>query len=237
MPASARTSVFISYSHADEKWRKLLETHFAPLKRHYENLRIWSDQNLNEGEPWLARIREELATAKVGILLVSRHFMASDFIHSDELPPLLAAAKEEGVTLLPVIVGHCTFKGSPLGKLQAFNKPDKPLADLTPSQRDKEMVRLCEKISKLLNLKPAKPAAAKPAAAARKPKAAATAATPEPAPPLTAAAIARRRAIAKRKSEATAAKKTSSKASAPKKPTADAPAPKRPAARKAPAKK
>lgn len=103
-----RTSVFISYSHADEKWRKLIEKHLAPLKRDH-NLRIWSDQNLLEGEPWLDRIRRELATAKVGILLISANFMASEFIQSDELPPLLAAARQEGATLLSVMVGYCQF--------------------------------------------------------------------------------------------------------------------------------
>lgn len=155
-----RTSVFISYSHADEKWRKLVEKHLTPLKRDY-HLRIWSDQNLLEGEPWLDRIKRELATAKVGILLISANFMASDFIQSDELPPLLAAARQEGVTLLSVMVGYCHFATSPLSKLQAFNKPDRPLSALTPPQRDKEMARLCARLLKLFGL----PAAGKKSAA------------------------------------------------------------------------
>lgn len=160
---TARTSVFISYSHADDRWRKLVEKHLAPLARDHK-LRIWSDQNLEPGEPWLARIKRELATAKVGILLVSANFMASGFIHSDELPPLLTAAKKDGATLLSVMVGHCHFANSPLSKLQAFNKPDKPLSDLTPSQRDKEMARLCAKLLKLFGLKPGIIKSTKPAA-------------------------------------------------------------------------
>jgi hypothetical protein len=152
MPAPARTSVFISYSHADERWRKLVEKHLAPLGRDHK-LRIWSDRNLIEGEPWLARIKRELATAKVGILLVSADFLASDFIHSDELPPLLSAARKEGVTLLTIVVGYCHFSNSPLGRLQAFNKPDKPLEALSIPQRNKEMARLCAKLMKLFGLK------------------------------------------------------------------------------------
>lgn len=163
MPASTRTSVFISYSHADERWRKLVEKHLAPLGRDH-SLRVWSDQNLKAGEPWLARIRRELATARVGIMLVSHNFMASDFIHSDELPPLLLAAKKEGVTLLTVVVGHCYFANSPLSKLQSFNKPDKPLEVLTIPQRNKEMARLCAMVMKIFGLKPsaARPTATKP---------------------------------------------------------------------------
>jgi len=165
MSTATRTSVFISYSHADERWRKLVEKHLAPLGRDH-SLRVWSDQNLKAGEPWLARIRRELATARVGIMLVSHHFMASDFIHSDELPPLLLAAKQEGVTLLTVVVGHCHFTNSPLSKLQAFNKPDKPLEALTTPQRNKEMARLCALVMKIFGLKsgPAKPAVTKVAA-------------------------------------------------------------------------
>ncbi|WP_375417966.1 toll/interleukin-1 receptor domain-containing protein [uncultured Hymenobacter sp.] len=209
--ALARTSVFISYSHADEKWRKLVEKHLAPLSRDH-SLRIWSDQNLKAGEPWFARIKKELATARVGILLVSANFMASDFIHSDELPPLLLAAKQEGVTLLTVVVGHCHFANSPLSKLQAFNKPDKPLEALNTAQRNKEMARLCAMLMKIFGLKAGavKPAAARAAvpakAAAPKvpkritPAAAKTAPTAEAA--AKAKAIARRRAIAKNKAAA-----------------------------------
>lgn len=228
---TARTSVFISYSHADERWRKLVEKHLAPLSRDHK-LRIWSDQNLEPGEPWLARIKRELATAKVGILLVSANFIASSFIHSDELPPLLTAAKKDGAILLSVMVGHCHFANSPLSKLQAFNKPDKPLSDLTPSQRDKEMARLCAKLMKLFGLKPGavtaaatktnstKPNVAAPKTPKRVPVAATEKTAAEEAADAKAKAIAKRKAIAKNK--LTAAKKPAAeKAPAPpKKPAA-----------------
>lgn len=156
-----RTGVFISYSHADEKWRSFVEKHLSPLGRDHQ-IRVWSDKNIKPGEPWLARIQRELATAKVGIMLVSHNFMASEFIHSDELPPLLLAAKKEGVTLLTVVVGYCHFANSPLSKLQTFNKPDKPLEALTTPQRNKEMARLCALLMKIFGLKAgsAKPKAA-----------------------------------------------------------------------------
>ncbi|OGX85370.1 toll/interleukin-1 receptor domain-containing protein [Hymenobacter glacialis] len=201
MPTFSRTSVFISYSHADERWRKLVEKHLAPLGRDH-SLRVWSDQNLKAGEPWLARIRRELATARVGIMLVSHNFMASDFIHSDELPPLLLAAKQEGVTLLTVVVGYCHFANSPLSKLQAFNKPDKPLEALTIPQRNKEMARLCAMVMKIFGLKPgtAKPTAAKPAV----PKKAAAPASPKRLTPSAAKAVPTPEATAKSKAIAKA---------------------------------
>lgn len=233
---TVRNSVFISYSHADERWRKLVEKHLAPLGRDH-SLRVWSDKSLKPGEPWLARIRRELATAKVGIMLVSADFMASDFIHSDELPPLLAAAKQEGVTLLTVVVGHCHFTDSPLSKLQAFNKPDKPLEALTIPQRNKEMARLCALLMKTFGLKPGapKPAAKvapdKKADAPKDPKRviATTAATPE----AISKAIAKGKAIAKNK----AAQPKPAAKPAPKPTTKPAAKPAAKAALKTPAKK
>lgn len=227
MSASTRTSVFISYSHADERWRKLVEKHLAPLRREH-SLRIWSDQNLEPGEPWLDRIKRELATARVGILLVSANFMASDFIHSDELPPLLLAAKQEGVTLLTVVVGHCHFANSPLSKLQSFNKPDKPLEALTLPQRNKEMARLCALLVKIFGLhaSAAQPAAPKTPAPKKAtpvvpkriaPTAATLPATDDAA--TKAKAIAKSKAIAKKKAAAKPAAipaKTPNKATATK---------------------
>lgn len=145
---STRDGVFISYAHADKKALDLLLLHLAPLKRDH-NIRVWSDKDLQPGEAWLARIRNELATARVGIILVSKHFLASDFIHSDELPPLLAAAKSEGVKLYILYLGHCNFLTSPLAKLQALNDPKKPLSDLPVTKRDEVMAQLCTKLVKL----------------------------------------------------------------------------------------
>jgi hypothetical protein len=99
----ARTSVFISYSHADSSWLRLLNTHLKPLTRD-QKVEIWSDQKIRKGERWRDRIHKQLAMARVGIFLVSADFLASDFIHAQELPPLLKAAEKEGATLLNY---HC----------------------------------------------------------------------------------------------------------------------------------
>lgn len=236
MPVTpARTSVFISYSHADERWRNLVEKHLAPLGRDHK-LRVWSDRSLKPGEPWLARIKRELATARVGIILVSANFMASEFIHSDELPPLLQAARKEGVILLTVVVGHCHFANSPLSKLQAFNKPDKPLEALSMPQRNKEMARLCALLMKVFGLKPGVTKSATPRTAATKKEAvpttpkrvASTTATKEPAAAAKSKAIAKSRAIAKNKLAA----KLTAKPATPK--PATKPAPPAPAKKAAP---
>ena len=65
------------------------------------------------------------------VLLVSADFLASDFIADNELPPLLVAAENEGVIILPVIVSPCLFTNVPaLARFQAVNLPSKPLSAL-----------------------------------------------------------------------------------------------------------
>jgi hypothetical protein len=51
---TARTSVFISYSHADISWLRLLNTHLKPLT---------SDQKIRKGAQWREQIHKQLALA------------------------------------------------------------------------------------------------------------------------------------------------------------------------------
>jgi hypothetical protein len=134
--APARNGVFISYSHADAEWLERLQKHLKPLQR--EGIEVWDDTRLKAGMPWREEIRKALAGTKVAILLVSADFLASDFIVTDELPPLLKAAADEGATILPVILSPCRFaRMESLSRFQSVNDPEKPLAQLRHANREK----------------------------------------------------------------------------------------------------
>lgn len=245
---TARTSVFISYSHADSQWLRLLNTHLKPLTRD-QKVEIWSDQKIRKGERWRDRIHKQLAMARVGIFLVSADFLASDFIHAQELPPLLKAADWEGATLLTVIVRPCAgaFQDSPLSQLQAMNGPHAPLSGMSKTQREQVMASVYDELRGLFRAPAAAPATKRkpaPAAASRtaptKPRAAAPR-TPKRVLPATtntitsgelaAKEIAKRRAIAKNKLTAAAKKLAAEQKPATAKPKPAA----KPAAKKAPA--
>lgn len=149
VPRTQRSRVFVSYSHADAEWLERLQKHLRPLER--AGIDVWDDTRLRPGEPWREEIREALAGTRVAILLVSADFLASDFIVTDELPPLLQAAAEHGATILPVIISPCRFgRMESLSRFQAVNDPDKPLVQLRRANREKVLDQVARAVEDAL---------------------------------------------------------------------------------------
>ena len=144
---AASPTVFISYSHKDEKFLDELLVHLKPLER--LGLTRWSDKQVMPGSQWFEEIRLALSVAKVAVMLVSPAFLASDFIHEHELGPLLKEAKEGGVRILWVPLRACAYNRTPLIDYQAVLPPDKPLAQMK-AKRDAAWVRVGEEIEKAL---------------------------------------------------------------------------------------
>jgi Putative peptidoglycan binding domain/TIR domain len=147
-PQEARTKLFVSYSHADERWLKMLQVHLTPLERSGGVVR-WDDTKIAPGQKWRDEITAAIRAAKVAVLLISANFMASSFIANNELPPLLAAAEHEGAVILMVIISPCVM-GSLL-EFQAVNSPSKTLVDMNRGDRDRTWVKLIEAITAALN--------------------------------------------------------------------------------------
>jgi hypothetical protein len=88
-----------------------------------------------------------LRAAFAAVLLVSADFLASDFITTDELPPLLSAARERGTKILPVIVSPCRFvKIEALAQFQAVNDPTRPLVNLSRGEQELVFLRVADSI-------------------------------------------------------------------------------------------
>jgi hypothetical protein len=126
----------------------MLQVHLAPLERSGVIVR-WDDTKIAPGRKWREEIAGAIRSARVAVLLVSAHFMASEFIAKNELPPLLEAAEHEGTVILPVVISPCVI-GS-LSEFQAVNSPSKPLVDLGRGDRDRVWVKLIEAITAALN--------------------------------------------------------------------------------------
>ena len=141
-PNSAEPNlVFVSYSHADAKWLTGMRSHLKLLERH-AGIEQWDDTKIKPGTQWREEIQSALERAKVAVLLVSADFLTSDFIVTNELPPLLKAAQERGTLILALIVRPCRFEKTELARFQAVNPPSKPLSALPTSRREEWYVKL-----------------------------------------------------------------------------------------------
>ena len=115
----------------------------------------WDDTRILSGMVWRDEIEKALTAAQIGVLLISADFMASDFIATDELPPLLAAAQDKGLTILSLIVGPSQFEHTPeLSRFQAVNPPSQPLIGLSKVERETVLLNLANRIRGLATPKP-----------------------------------------------------------------------------------
>jgi hypothetical protein len=141
-----RDKVFISYSHKDKKFKDELLAHLKPLER-LGRISSWSDAQIQPGSAWLSEIRTALAQASVAVLLVTKDFLASEFIHTEELAPLLKDAEAGGVTILWILVRDCSWQITPIQKYQAAFPPAKALATMK-AERDGAWVEICKVIER-----------------------------------------------------------------------------------------
>jgi hypothetical protein len=119
--------VFISYSHADRDWVERLKRMMAPLLRGSgQELRLWDDSQIEAGSKWREAIEVALAQAKVALLLVSDHFLASEFVMGEEVPRLLAAAEAEGVRVLWVSLSACLVEETEIPSTRPCCRPVAP---------------------------------------------------------------------------------------------------------------
>jgi internalin A len=149
---SMRNKVFISYSHKDKRFFDELLIHLKPLTRD-GRVTDWSDEQIQPGAKWFDDIKSAVASAKVAVLLVSKDFLASNFIYEHELSPLLDAAKRGDVQILWVLVRACSYTETVLKDYQALVPPDKPLAEMK-TKRDSAWVNICKKIEQAVAANP-----------------------------------------------------------------------------------
>lgn len=144
-----RDKVFVSYSHLDKEFLTDVQRHFKPF---LSKIDYWDDSKIQPGQKWKEEIRKVISTTKVAILLVSTDFLGSEFIATNELPPLLSAAEKEGAVILIVIIKPCLFEEfTELNEFQAMNPPSRPVTKMDYDEKEELYVNLVRQTKKILD--------------------------------------------------------------------------------------
>ena len=148
-PTQERNKFFVSYSHLDNEYLADVQRHFKPFLSHID---FWDDTKILPGQKWKEEIRKAINETKVAILLASTDFLGSDFISTDELPPLLKAAEQNGAVILIVILKPCLFEEfETLNQYQAMNPPSRRVLKMDYSEKEELFVNLVRQTKRILN--------------------------------------------------------------------------------------
>jgi hypothetical protein len=120
-------TLFFSYSHRDEDFRNEIETHLALLKRE-GFISAWHDRRIPAGGNIHGQISDQLEKADIVLLLVSAHFLASDYCFDREMTRALSREQAGDCCVVPVILKPCDWHSAPFGSLRATPTDGKPVS-------------------------------------------------------------------------------------------------------------
>lgn len=142
-----RVKVFLSYSHADEKYKEELDKHFAALKR-TDKIETWNDRKLVPGCQLDEDIKKHLCEDDIIILLISSDFIASDYCYNIEMSKAIERSKRQECIVIPIIVRPCLWWETPLKEILALPKDGKPISQYENS--DEAYLEVVSAVNKML---------------------------------------------------------------------------------------
>ncbi len=119
--------IFISYAHKDRKLRDELAVHLGNL-RNQQVISDWYDGDLIPGTEWEQDILAHLRTAKIILLLISAHFMASSFCRDIEMQEAIARHQAKQARVIPILLRPTDWQDAPFAKLQVLPSHAKPVS-------------------------------------------------------------------------------------------------------------
>lgn len=123
-------SVFISYSHADDRVLERLHKHLAMLQR--EGLiSTWFDHAILPGSELEKEISDQLDRSDIFVALISADYLDSKYCYEKEFEHALTLYEAGRIRIIPVIVEPCDWLSSDFQKFLALPKDGKPISDWT----------------------------------------------------------------------------------------------------------
>ena len=111
MQSKDHIKVFFVYARRDKHYLEKLQVHLSPLKNN-GTIRTWYDGDILAGAEWDKKIKENLSTADIVLLLVTANFLHSHYIQTEELNEAMARHRAgEAILDFGRIIGE--FSGHP----------------------------------------------------------------------------------------------------------------------------
>ncbi len=146
-----KPTIFISYSHKDEKWKDLLRPHLQALELD-DRIVVWDDRKIDAGDTWYPEIKDAINRARVAVCLISADFLASKFCVKEEIPAFLQRRETEGVVILPVLVRPCFWKKTEwLNQIQMLPRDGKSVAADFKDDWDTVFAAVAERIFEVID--------------------------------------------------------------------------------------
>lgn len=99
----SKLKVFVSYAHEDSKYKNNLIKHCSLLVEN-EKIDIWTDDNIRAGNKFDDKIKEEIESCDISILLLSSTYWSKEYIKDTELPLIMKHEKSRNITVIPIII-------------------------------------------------------------------------------------------------------------------------------------
>jgi hypothetical protein len=139
--------IFFSYAREDEALMDQIRHQLVLFER--EGIIVkWYDRKIQAGEEWGQKISWQLSVAKIILLLFSPDFLASRYCYSVEMAEALKRHEKGEAVVIPIILRHCLWQETPIGKLQALPKDGKPITKW--SNRDEATMDVAAGIIKVV---------------------------------------------------------------------------------------
>ena len=144
-------TLFFSYSHKDEELKDYIVSRLKVAERQGV-FDVWNDRRIKGGKDWQTEIDTALDQADIGVLLISKHFLTSDFIMDHKVQSMLQRHADHDVIIYPILISDCTWQN--VDWLKAINlRPTDgvPLDSFGEAERDQVMANIASEIAQKLH--------------------------------------------------------------------------------------
>ncbi len=144
---ASNIEIFLCYARRDELLLKELEIYLGALQRQ-DFFNVWHDREIIPGKERMREIDTHLSTAQIILLLVSHHFMNSDYCYLDHMKQAMERHERGEARVIPIILRPVYWEKTPFAKLQPLPTNAEPVTSSNWHSLDEAFFDVAEGIRK-----------------------------------------------------------------------------------------